>query len=293
MRSDPVRLLASVLAAALLLAALTLALFDSLVALLLIAALGIGWLLVLVYAIGESLYRSRGAPVLVGAAVLALALLFLLRAAGDDDGNAPEPMPVSGYGAEIWPNRLAGPDAFILRERVEIGGGDGSDGRANPEPVSTGPLMREIRFVPGAGAGVPAIRLIEQGEATIVVNPIEGGLVHHARGGSVSRVELPIGPVVRIHMDELPAEARIAWLVGAGHALAPIASLVMPLRRMPRALAIALFAIAGALAALAWSDRIIEPLRRRFIDRSKSAPPARPGRPGGPIERAPLVPRRK
>lgn len=290
----PFRTPALALAALALLGALLLALFDWPTALTLIAALAIGWALVLAFSIGATLYRRHRMAVLGAAAVVLLGLAVVFRPdGGGDDDEARAPMPISSYGAEIWPNRLASQGAFILRERVDIGAGDGADGRANVEPVQTGPLMRELRFVPGAGVGLPSIRLIDDAEATVIVNPIENAEVHHALGGSVSRVTLPIGPVVQVEFDELPAEMRVAFLVGAGRALSPVASLVAPLRRMPRALALVLFGLIGGFAAFALRDRLVAPLQRRITDRPKPPAPAAPGRPGAPIERAPLIPRRK
>jgi hypothetical protein len=81
--------------------------------------------------------------------------------------------------------------------------------------------------------------------------------------------------------------------VGAGHALAPIASLVAPLRRAPRWLAFAIFLAIGASSAYAARDRLIRPAHRLATEKPKPLPPAGPSRPGAPIERAPLIPRRK
>lgn len=294
MRNDTARLALAALAALLAIGALLLALFDWLTALTLLGALALGWALVLAFDVGVTMYRRRRTAVLAGAAVVVLALLVVLGRVGDDDADAAAPTTVSGYGAELWPNRLASRGGFILRERIEGAQlAAGSDGRANLEPVAAGPLMRELRFVPGASSGVAPLELAAGGEAVITVNPIENAEVHHARGGAVSRVNLPIGPVVRVRLDALEGEARIAYLVGAGRSLAPLAALVMPLRRVPRALAIVLFALAGALAAHAWADRAIAPVRLRITDRPKPPAPARPGQPGAPIERAPLIPRRK
>ena len=299
MTSDPLRLAAAALGGLAVLAALLLALFDWAAALVLLAALVGGWVLLVALAAGGALYRKHR-PIVLGAAVLILiALAVVFRPDGTARETAREPMPVSGYGAELWPNRLANTSAFILRERVEVGrepGEDAVDGRGNVDPVATGPLMRELRFTPAAGAGLGPIRLIDGAEATVIVNPIDGGDVHHARGAEVSRVELPLGPVVQVKTGELPRELRIAYLVGAGRSLAPIAGLVTPFRRMPRALAIAIFALLGVLVVQAWSEYLVDPIRRRASSRPK--PPAKPGVPGapgqGPIpDRAPLIPRRK
>lgn len=291
--AHPLRVPALGLAGIALLAALLLALFDWATALVLIASLLVGWAIVLAFAIGGTLYRRHRTRVLASAAVVVALLLVVLRPDGAGEEESGEPMPVSGYAAELWPNRIAGPGSFILRERVDIGGGDASDGRANVQPVATGPWMHELRFVPGTGVGMPTLRLAEGGEATIVVNPLEDGRVHHARGGDVSRLELPMGPVVRVRLHELPAEARVAYLVGPGRSLAAVASAVTPLRRMPRIVAVLLFVLIGALAAHVAFDRLIGPLHRRATE--KPQPPATPGpgRPGAPIERAPLIPRRK
>ena len=293
---NPLRIPALLLAAVAAFCALLLALFDWSTALTLVAALALGWALVLASAIGTALYRRHRMAVLGAGAVVLVTLAVVFRPDGSGGVETRAPMPVSGYAAELWPNRLASQGAFILRERVDIGAGeveDGADGRANVEPVETGPLMRELRFVPGAGVGLQEIRLIDDGEAKVIVNPIENAEVHHAIGGAVSRVTLPLGPVVQIEFEELPGRARVAYLVGAGRSLAPIASLVTPLRRMPRVYALLLFALVGGFAAFAWRDRMIKPLQRRFTEKPKPPAPAAPGRPGAPIERAPLIPRRK
>lgn len=290
---NPLRLPAILVAALAAASALLLALFDSAVAGALLAALLIGWALVLAATIGATIYRRHRTAVIAGALVIVVALAVVFRPDGGAETEAREPMPVTSYAAELWPNRMARDGAFILRERVDIGVGDASDGRASVVPVTTGPFMRELRFLPGAGVNLPPLRLIDEGDATIVVNPIEEARVHHARGGSVSRVELPIGPVVRIALDDLPGEARVAYLVGAGPSLASVASLVTPLRRMPRWLALVLFALIGAFAAHAMRDRLVTPLHRRATEKPAPPAPAGPGRPGAPIERAPLIPRRK
>lgn len=301
MPSDPVRLASAALAALASVGALFLLLFDWHTALLLLAALIGGWALVIAAAVGRGLYARHRVYVLGAAAIVILALLVVLRPDGSGGEDSPESRAVTAYGAELWPNRLTREPSFILRERLEWRTSAGetavADGRANLAPVSTGALMRELRFPPGAASGAGAIRLADEGESTVVVNPLDDGAVHHARGGDVDRVELPIGQVVRVRLDELPRELRVAYLTDAGRSFGWLASLVTPLRRMPLPFVLALFALLGALATRAWSDFLLTPLRRRLGE--KPAPTAGPGqsgppgRPGAPIERVPLTPRRK
>ena len=292
--SNPIRVPALAVAAVAAVAALLLALFDWATAAMLLGALALGWALVLGYAVGATVYRRHRTATLAVGGVLLLALLVVLRPDDDSDDDAAAPAIVSGYGAELWPNRLASHGGFILRERVDGAQlAAGFDGRGNLEPVATGPLMRELRFAPGASSGVTPLELASEGEAVVTVNPIEDGRVHHARGGVVTRVDLPIGPVVRVRLDELPREARIAYLVGAGRSLGALAALVTPLRRLPLPLSIGLFGMIGSLAAYAWAGRVVEPVCRRITEKPKPPAPSRPGQPGAAIERAPLVPRRK
>ena len=292
MRNDGFRIGVTAAGALALVGTLLLALFDWVTAITLALALLLGWASVVAFAVGATIYRRHRAVMLGAGAVIAIVLLVMLRPDGSREATSTAPSLVSAYGAELWPNRLSSDGAFILRERVETAAGEASDGRADVRPIATGPFMRELRFAPGAGSALGSLDLAEDGEATIVVNPIENAEVHHARAGALSRVQLPIGPVVRIELGRLPAEARVAYLVGSGRTLAPLASLVSPLRRMPRVLVFILFLLIGAAFARAWADRLVTPVGRRFGDRPRPST-ATPGRPAGPIERAPLVPRRK
>lgn len=291
---SPIRLGTAALGLLALLSVLVLALLDTAFALILVASLGAGWVVLLLATLARDVYARHRRFVLGGLGLVALALLVLLRPDGGPHSEAAGPGDVPAYAAELWPRRGATPPSFILRE--SLGGSaardvstEASSGRASLEPVRTGPLMREIRYAPGSSVGADPIRLGDDGRAVVVVNPFEDGDFYQVRRGSARRA--PVSGEVRIELRSLPEEMRIAYLTGGGGAVRTLAAAVAPIRALPLTLAALLFGLLGLGIALAWADRLVAPARRRF-DR-KPPPPARPGAPSGPIERAPLVPRPK
>lgn len=270
--SNSTRTIAAALAGLGLLLLVILALMDWALAALLLGAMLVGAAVAALARPAAGLYREHRSGVWIAAGVVVVALLVLLRPDGRADEAERAPVRVARYDAEVWPLRAAAEPTFIVRESFQpLDGGDARGARSTIEALATGPFMRELRFVPGASAGAGALTLGDDGAARFVVNPWDGGEFYQARRGKVGRIRLPSGDVVQVDARRLPAEVRVAWLVGAGTTLRPLLGAAAPLRRLPLALAILLFGGVGAFAGAAWGDRL-KPPRLRPRSRAGAAP---------------------